>query len=151
VLRLARQTCMARWHSMSRYGADKLLSPMVNAVRSRNLASISRWDSEKCQNDTGEVHALSEMGCMSATDISSELQIVVLRLAVIETGENGVKRDAGHNPIPVADIPFWCEKLDGALLTRYGASSWTSFSIGSNRTWKDPCADISRGFCFPPS
>jgi hypothetical protein len=60
---------------MSLYGADKLLSPMVNAVLSRNLASISRWASEKCQNDTEEAHVLSEVGCMSVDDISRELRI----------------------------------------------------------------------------
>jgi hypothetical protein len=124
---------------MSLYGADKLLSPMVNAVLSRNLASTSRWASEKCQNETEEAHALSEVGCMSADDISSELRIVADKSADIEIGENGVRRDSGQNPVPVAGSVFGCGETDGSTTsTQAGASKSTTFSSGPSRTWNDP-------------
>jgi hypothetical protein len=120
---------------MSLYGADKLLSPMVNAVLSRNLASISRWASEKCQNDTEEAHALSEVGCRSVDDISSELRIVVDKSVDIDTGENGVRRDSGQKSVPVAGSALGSEKLDGSTTsTQAGASKSTIFSSGPSRT-----------------
>jgi hypothetical protein len=39
-------------------------------------------------------------------DISSELRIVAVRVFDIDTGEKGVKRDLGHNAVPVVATPF---------------------------------------------
>jgi hypothetical protein len=93
---------------------------MVNAVLSRNLASMSRCASEKCQNETGEVHALSEPDCMSVVDISSELPIVVAMMVDIETGEKGVKRDFGQ------------------IVVFVGAPNSITCSVGPSCTWNDP-------------
>jgi hypothetical protein len=70
-----------------RYSGAILLSPIVNAVRSRNLASISKCVSAKCQNGVGESQEALELNVRSLLDLR-ELSIMVAMLEFKETDVN---------------------------------------------------------------
>lgn len=76
--------------------------PIVRAVLCRNLSSISRCASEKCQKETEDADALSEHGCISAADKLSwrESSIMLTMVEFMETSENGVKRNLGGDVVP---------------------------------------------------
>jgi hypothetical protein len=135
---------MARLHRMSLYAGARLFWPIVKAVRSRNLASISRWASEKCQCAVGRLQSCSGSGCISAPETCSDSSIIVAMVDTIETGFQRFNAGAGVVSKPaykfeleqsktseLALIIAWVLLDESALLSSVGRLDCRTSDAGS--------------------